>query len=88
MDVINIMMTLILYSLAPTQKNIVQKMILIRRLCLEPVFNMGKPMWRIAFSVFCVTDQGLFEKMLLLAFSLSLAYVFCSEKKIILDAMS
>ncbi|KAK1338697.1 hypothetical protein QTO34_019354 [Cnephaeus nilssonii] len=40
------------------QEKIIRKFIRIKRCCLGPVFNVGKQIWSIAFSVFCVIDKG------------------------------
>lgn len=75
MNVVSLIMLLILNSFPPPQKKIIQKFIRIKRCCLGPVFSVGKQIWSIAFSVFCVTDKGLLKKILLLFF-ISLSLVF------------
>lgn len=68
---------LILNSSSP-QKKIIQNCIRIKRCCLGPVFNVGKQIWSLAFSLFCITDEGLFKTI----YCLSLVLFF-----LLLDAV-
>lgn len=58
---------LILNSSSPPQKKIIQNCIRIKRCCLGPVFNVGKQIWSLAFSLFCITDKGLFKTIYFLS---------------------
>lgn len=69
---------ILIFNSSSPQKKIIQNCIRIKRCCLGPVFNVGKQIWSLAFSLFCVIDKGLFKMI----FCLSLVLFF-----LLLDAV-